>query len=1069
MPYPKNPDSMAWDTVFMPLSSGVDLRTPARAVAAQRLLKLENGRFDAGDSGIRKRRGHVSSILRNTVSLSGATSGLAPPGLSGGTAVDNTGTNWIYGNGLTSGELTSSPVSPSLGRCYGMASRDGEALAWDGWQLISKPTGMATGQGLGTPVAAVIPTAVTIPIAKSSTSQSDIDVGVGTDIACVAWLNPVTSRCVVSLYDPATWAPFVTEQVMALTSVVMIRVVPMGSWVHVYASSATSLRRYSFHRSAPWTVNATTVADCATYFDVRKINDSRHMVILRSATNTAIAYDYTADGISSDTYLASGTTLTTTLPVLGSLAFAVHPLNNHIGLIWYNQAGGPGHQVVARTYTSNGTAQASEAALATGQTGNMRLTAEAQYLVKDDVSDIVYFHMFYENNATVPTVSSGFMGSNGWNAVVTLKYAQLASHAWRVGQKVFVTLRSALAATDTSLQQTYFICDTDLKPVGRLEYGTAQASATRPTWLPSVHFDDGQSVINRTTFHGGIVYRTRVDSEANDQFDENSIKLVRYNFIPRLRSAQFGRSTYFAGAMLGCYDGQQYSESSPLMYPEGVTFASTANVGLPVGTSYTYVVRWAWKNAQGEEQISPGVFVTSATTTLRTILVTIPTLSFTRRAGMYALIYRNEFTGTQWYLVSSRDPELAGATNGYVANSTAATVTFTDNASDTAILAYEKNPGDAGLLEPFAPPACEIIAAGKDRLWLAGGEIAAGTILPSMTYFQGKGPGFNGFLSTAVDRGHTAVTGFAFMGNSTFVFKREVCYAFEATGPSNSGAGSFDSPRIVLADTGAVAPEGILLCTKGVLFPSPAGIKLIATNYQLVDVGEPVRQQAVDSTVSSGILIAQDQEVRFYCTNGPALVLNYRTGEWSTWPGLESQGAALGPGGLACIGRINGYAWQETEDTWTDAGLGYEFRWQTAWLKSTGNQSFQRVRRVAVLGDRYGAHSLRCNAYFDDRDYPQDTWTWTVASDLNSSTWGAVTWGDGVWGDTNADIGGIGVTPLEDGVYAHRHRMAKQKCSRISLSFSDQGAPNEGPAFTEIAFEIGQRGGLSRLPPQTTS
>ncbi len=522
--------------------------------------------------------------------------------------------------------------------------------------------------------------------------------------------------------------------------------------------------------------------------------------------------------------------------------------------------------------------------------------------------------------------------------------------------------------------------------------------------------------------------------------------------------------------MLGSYDGSEYGEAAPLFFPDGVTAASTGVAGNPAGTNpYTYIVRWAFKNAQGEEQVSAGVSITATTVALRKINVVIPTLGFTHR-DMYALVYRNESTpGTQWYLVSSRDPTATGD-NGFVANNPgASTVTFSDNASDASLLAKEKNPGDAGLLEPFAPPACEVIAEGRNRLWLAGGEIPQGQVIPSLTYFQGKGASFNGFLSTEVDRGSGPITAFAFMGNSTFIFKRNRLFAFEADGPSNAANGSFDAPRVVLADTGAVSQEGILLTTRGVLFPSPAGIKLLATNYQLLDVGAPVRQASVDSTVSSGILIAADQEARFYCANGPALVFNYKSGEWSTWRGLEATGAVVGVSGLVTLSKTHGSLWEETEGTWTDDGLGYRFLLETSSLHASGLQGFQRVRRVALVGDLLGAHSLTCQAFYNDRDFPEDSWTWAVASDLNASLWGDGNWGDGLWGDVDADIGGVGVVALRDGVYAHRHRLARQKCSRVSFVFHDGGAQSEGPALTELALEIGNRGGLSRLAPQTTT
>lgn len=1085
MPYTKNPDAVAWETVFMALSSGVDLRTPARAVPTQKLLRLENGRFDTGSAGIRKRRGHVGNIVRDTVSLAD-TGDIA---VSDPRYLDNQGNlvgelegagNYLYGYGVPATESFDGNALPDAGRCYGMASRDSESLVWDGWRLLSRPSQPLAGQGFGPPVTAYIPSAVTTPIAKgAATIQQTADVGVGNGIAMVGWLDPTNDRATITVYDPVTGAPWLTNQLLALTSVNQLRVIAMGDWVHVLVCSDTTLTMYGVHKSSPWTLETTySFGSCNSNFDVRKVTDDLMIVVKRKTdgeVDSAQAYMLKGSGIDSEAYFEPGTTLTTTAEVMGNLAVAMHPVTNEICLVWYSEAIAPtGHYVLARVYTRLGQALGGEETVVIDLAEMPRLSVEANYLGKDNDAYASYFQVYYDDNTTVPITVVGQMVPGGYTVSTTRKYVLLASHAWRVGDACFVMLRSAIDVADTahSLQQSYFVADQDLLPVGRLEYGTAQDSASIPTYLPSVHFDDGQGTRNRSKFHGILVYRTRVDSPDNDQYDENSLKLLRLDFLPKLRSAQFGRTTYFAGATLGCYDGVQYSEAAPLLYPEKHSAASSGVAGLPSGSSvYTYIVRWAWKNAQGEEQISPGVQVTmGAVNLLEKITVTIPALTLTRRTGVYALIYRNEPTGTQFFLVSSRDPALAATDNGYVANViTSTTLTFTDNMSDTALLSKEKNPGDSGLLEPFQPPACEVIAAGKDRLWLAGGEINPGYILPSLTYGYSRGAGFSSFLLTAVDHEIAPVTAFGFMGNSTFVFKQGAVYAFEASGPSNSGSGSFDPARVVLADTGARYQEGVLLCTKGILFPSDAGIKLLATNYQLIDVGAPVREEAVDSTISSGILIARDQEIRFYCANGPALVFNYETGEWSTWTGLPSMGAVVGANGLALLGRLNGYTWQETEDVWTDNGLGYEFAWQTAHLRGEGMQGYQRVRRVALVGDLRGAHSLRCNAYFNERDYPEDTWTWDVASDLNSAEWGDTTWGAGLWGDTNADIGGVGVVALQDGLYAHRHRLARQKCSRISLSFSDMGAPTEGPAFTEIAFEVGQRGGLSRLAPQTTS
>jgi hypothetical protein len=58
MPQFIDPNAMGWDTVEVPLSAGVDTRSPARTVRPPSMLKAENLRFDSGQS-LRKRRGHV--------------------------------------------------------------------------------------------------------------------------------------------------------------------------------------------------------------------------------------------------------------------------------------------------------------------------------------------------------------------------------------------------------------------------------------------------------------------------------------------------------------------------------------------------------------------------------------------------------------------------------------------------------------------------------------------------------------------------------------------------------------------------------------------------------------------------------------------------------------------------------------------------------------------------------------------------------------------------------------------------------------------------------------------------
>jgi hypothetical protein len=168
-------------------------------------------------------------------------------------------------------------------------------------------------------------------------------------------------------------------------------------------------------------------------------------------------------------------------------------------------------------------------------------------------------------------------------------------------------------------------------------------------------------------------------------------------------------------------------------------------------------------------------------------------LAWTRKSGVYALVYRNENNGTNWYLVSNRDTSATGDNGCPVNDPTAATVSFVDNMTDASLIAKEAEIiGNTGALELFAAPASQVIGVGRDRLWLAGGELPPGDILPSLTFQSGRAVQFNQFIQTTVDRQNDAVTAFGFLGNSSLVFKRDRIYAFEADGPNNLGSGGFD-------------------------------------------------------------------------------------------------------------------------------------------------------------------------------------------------------------------------------------------------------------------------------------
>lgn len=1048
---PRIPDNnqMQWEPVGLPLARGVDLRTPGRAIPQQRLSVFENGRFDSADAGLRRRRGHKAytvSAVRNLVA-----------------AVDNnTPDQWVFGTGLTDDGVDIQ--HPWAGKLCGLAKRDTEVLAWDGFRMFSYPPGAASGQWQ-TPTGAVLPSARTTPIAKAPVAQKTADLGVGTRLAVVAWIDQIQARVVMSVFDATTWAPLRTNYVLSPANPALVRVVPAGDFVHVLVSTATTLDMFSVHADTPSTVNTglTALGACNTYFDCRRVSDARWIVVKRDSSNLPRVTYLKNSGATDDTHCSANTLLDTS-PVDGheqvvNLAIASHA-EGDLCLVWRSNASA-GH-VYGGVYTANGVRRGGRVALDTAGTLYEQVTVAPYYA--NPVSDPLTgkFHWFAEDvNGTAPYTIGATFSTAGVGTKTKRFWTELSHHAIGAGDAVFVGLRHKYLTADASkLQVTCFIADTDLKPVGMLERGTA---ANTSSGLASLHFYDGEDAINRRRFHGVVVYRQRLDSANNDQYDEESLKLLELDFMPRLRCAQLGRTLYIAGAQLSQYDGQQVVEAGQQVFPENVTTVD-GGAGLLNGT-YRWRARWAWKNAQGEEEVSATLTTAALVVTNRQITITVRTQGMTRKEGAYLLLYRNEASGTQWFLITSRDPTHAR----FVKNDpTVATVTFTDNLADNTILSLEKDRLDSGKLEPFPGTACEVIAAGRDRLWLAGGEIARGDVLPSLLYTPGGCAEFNGFLQTTIDRGFEPITAFAFMGNSTLVFKESVIYAFEADGPNNVGLGSFDMPRVVAADTGAVSQASVALSTVGVFFQSVAGIQLLATNYQVINVGEQVYPEVVDAEIIAAVVVPAQREIRFYRTDGAALVYFYSNNEWGTWPGLEAVGAVLDTRtGCVVLGRESGVIWVETPGTWDDGGRGYEMVARTAVLSRGLMQGAQRLRRVALLGDVYGDCTLTYRVYMDDEPNPADEWHWDLANgDLNTTTLGSPpTLGDtGTLGDADVGTNDIGVTRQR--VLGDRHRVKRQKCARFSVEVRDGAPHNEGVGLTEMAFELGARGGLTRLPPR---
>jgi hypothetical protein len=1048
------------DTVAIPVVRGINVTTPARLLEPMELLEAENVRFPLG-AGAKKRRGHAGSRLRGAKPLP---VGEVPPDFDAPLRPETYFTGdrelpsaWVFGYGYLSAAtredvtepLETSPY-PESGLVFGCATRDRETLVWDGSRLLSRTTSEIPG-GRCAESNAVMPSLRSEVIAKASVAQQRPDCADNGVILVAAWVSD--GAAYYSAIDSSLGTTLVPATQLDVETPGVLRCTPVGAFVHItVADSATgTLINFAVHQDYPDEPEKDSFGDCNGYFDTWKHSESQWLVVLSQTTQFTVRWLDASGSI--DSYWVPDVSTVSATTSVGICATA-----NRIGLVWRD-----GTAVEGRVYEYDGTADGSVKSLGTTGSQVRPVTICPKWLA--DGSGNAAFNAYWDSyeSSTSTLYISRFSPADAHYST-HIYHATLASSAFRVGDRTFIW-----AGHRSTYQSTWFLLDESLRPVGHLDYVTANVpSATDDFALASVNWYGTAPDKDRCVFHCALGFRVRVavtpatlGTNAPVVYSEPSIHFVKMDFLPRLRSAQAGRCTYFAGAQLWSYDGTELVEAGFHLAPEVSSVTPASGGSLTATGEYIWRVDLCYRNAQNEEVRSASFF--TAQTTLAgaeaQVILTIPTV-LTRREGSYFLIFRNEDAGTLWYLVNSRDPTSAD----FVENDqNAATVTFTDDTSDAAILASEQHPGETiEYLDHFSAPACEVIAAGRDRLWVSGGEIPAGQVYPSRLFEPGETPSFNGNLAVQVDRSAEPITALGFIGEHTIIFRTSHAYVIDGEGPDNVRQGSFYTPRGPLTDIGAVGPEAVALVSGGLTFQSPAGLRIYGPGGQVVPFGRPVDAETKDANIVAAVVVPGDQEVRFYTWDGPTYVFNYQYNAWSTWTIAAAGAVKNSDTSLALVATPTGVMLEETEGLWRDSSAPYRMRVRFPWMRAGQLMDFQRVRRIGGLGAYEDDHSIHVDVYYNERDFPEEQFDWDIpdTDSMNTDTFGSESFGDGNLGDTAA-VEGI---EFRDSTWPWRRRLHRQKCSVVSVAVDDNYTDGEGFTLTALALELAKKPGLDRSP-----
>lgn len=1090
-----------WDTVAIPFAAGIKPTSRGRVLDQAKLITAQNCFFYL-DEGPQKRYGHQARAVKRlgtVTALDGIVPPAAPP-LRTPFSFSNPGIDacWLHGYGITdTAALTDSvdageyAVSTQLnaGNLFGMFTRDSEALAWDGFRVYSYPNSATADFGvISNP--AVFPALRGGPIAKSINGQNGSDCADSSVTKTVAWVYD--GAAFRSVFDSVSGACLVNEEELSgIASAESLRVITLGPWTHVVINDNDSdLTMRSWHQDTPSSVTTRSLGTItAPVFDIKKISEAFAIVVrIEAATPEVVIIGQT--GAISTSWTAD-TTGGGGAATVDNVAIAIDPRSAETAIIW--QLTGTFQVQLRSYYTFSGATASNKINVGSASDTKGRITVADNYLQSDE--DSVWSVYIEDDGTNYRQVRAYCVTSGGTVTLAATRYNTcLATHAFRAGQRTYVWCMGDQEVFE--LQPTWFLCDEKLLPVGKALFGLAYGDTTTSVYtMPSVNWhtpDADHPSKDRFVFSGSLGYRQRAEVETdtpdpNGVWLEPSVFAYTLDFLPNLRTAQAGRCTYIAGAQLWEYDGTALNEAGFHLAPENVTVTPGGAGDLDPTKTYNWRIDLCYKNAQNEEVRSWSQVITVASNTSETsykAAIVIPHVPMTRRDNAYFLIFRTEGNGTEYFLVSSRDPSDSGlAANGFKANDRSAeSYSYTDNLSDTVLIQREYHPANAaGYLQPFSAPACEVVAAGRDRLWVAGGELSPGEIAPSRYFAPGQTPAFTPALNIQVDRNAEPITAVGFVGEVAVFFRKTSTYTMDSDGPDNVAQGVWSYPRLALADVGAVSQESLALAGEGLYFQSPAGIRVITPGGGLRPpgaglvggLGTDVDTLASIGTYSAAVVVPEHSQIRWYSRDPdqPTLVVDYTKNVWTTWTGLTTPGAVFWePGSTVLLARGDGQLWREDSEKHLDGDRTYEMVIRTAWLHAAGMGDYLRARRFALFGEASDGLSLRYRVYYDERPFHTDEGTLDFvgsnpSTTFNPSTWGSTTWGFGPWGDESAETNAGSGSGLwfRDGVFKFRRRFARQKCSVFSVEFSDQGSD---ASFTPVvlALELGLKPGLDRIP-----
>jgi hypothetical protein len=501
------------------------------------------------------------------------------------------------------------------------------------------------------------------------------------------------------------------------------------------------------------------------------------------------------------------------------------------------------------------------------------------------------------------------------------------------------------------------------------------------------------------------------------------------------RAINCGGVVALNGGTAQIYDGQRCTEFGYHLFPEIPSAGQTtdANGHIANGT-YSYLAIFQWVDAQGNlHQSAPSEAVQVTTTGMNNAVdVTVSTNYLSQKTMVNIAIYRTTASGTVYFLITN--PVFTVAADPSVVSVTYRDLLVdADLAGNPQAYTYPASP----VLENSTPPPSMVMVAHNNRLWFVDSE-NRNTIWYTKSFEPLVGLSPSAFMTEQIDPKYGDITALSEMDEKLVFFKEKGVLAQSGDGVTDTGSGSTLSfPQVIPSDVGCSVLKSVVLTPSGVMFKSINGIYILDRSLNVSYIGMEVESYN-SQTITSANLIPGKSQIRFLCSSGLTLVYDYIFKKWSTF--TNHTGLSATTWSDLYVYSTGTQVFKEAVGSYLDNATGFALLLQSSWLHIGSVQGFQRVRRLAMLGDYVNGASALHKMQIQ------------IAYDFGSSFSTAVPY---TFGSTSSS-----------GVFQYRERLPQQKCDSLSLLIQET-VTNDSSEYldlTNISFEAAVKKGLNKLP-----